>query len=411
MSGLFKSLRGMDAFGKTMEDVKVKTRTGAFLTVLSAAIILAFTTVEFFDYRTIHMDSSIVVDKSRGEKVSIKFNMTFPHIPCYLLSLDVTDISGERVSDIGHNFLKTRVENTGKVIKNQRGASLQGEVDKAHVGKNATECGSCYGGKPPESGCCQTCDEVRQAYTDRGWSFTNPDNIEQCQEEGWTEQLKEQSGEGCRVSGRVRVNKVTGKLQFSPGKAFHASGRNMNDLLPYLQEEDHKHDWSHEIHEFTFMGDEALSRKQLRLVKTMKERLGIEGDPLDGASGKAPKSQYMFQYFLKVVSTRMLTIDGRKVNTHQFSATQFERDITEDPQQALQMQHSIGGSPGVFFNYEVSPILVVHSETRQSFAHFLTSMCAIVGGVLTIASIIDSLLFQTGRALKKGKFTVPGKGM
>ena len=28
---------------------------------------------------------------------------------------------------------------------------------------------------------------------------------------------------------------------------------------------------------------------------------------------------------------------------------------------------------GAFFNFEISPILVVHSETRQSFAHFLTS--------------------------------------
>lgn len=31
------------------------------------------------------------------------------------------------------------------------------------------------------------------------------------------------------------------------------------------------------------------------------------------------------------------------------------------------------GVPGVFFNYEISPILVVHTETRQSFAHFITS--------------------------------------
>jgi endoplasmic reticulum vesicle transporter len=29
--------------------------------------------------------------------------------------------------------------------------------------------------------------------------------------------------------------------------------------------------------------------------------------------------------------------------------------------------------PGVFFSYEISPILVAHRESRQSFAHFLTS--------------------------------------
>lgn len=41
------------------------------------------------------------------------------------------------------------------------------------------DCGSCYGGSPPASGCCNTCEEVREAYVRRGWSFVNPDSIEQ----------------------------------------------------------------------------------------------------------------------------------------------------------------------------------------------------------------------------------------
>ena len=35
--------------------------------------------------------------------------------------------------------------------------------------------------------------------------------------------------------------------------------------------------------------------------------------------------------------------------------------------------HGMMGTPGVFFNYEISPMKVFHTETRQSFAHFLTS--------------------------------------
>ncbi len=79
---------------------------------------------------------------------------------------------------------------------------------------------------------------------------------------------------------------------------------------------------------------------------------------------------------------------------------------------------------GTLFNYEISPILVAHRETRQSFAHFLTSYvfsvffpfcsdipdvelrtCAIVGGVLTVASILDSALFATQRSFKKNAGT------
>lgn len=46
-----------------------------------------------------------------------------------------------------------------------------------------TTGGSCYGGTPPTDGpnpgCCNTCDEVREAYVRRGWSFVNPDAVEQ----------------------------------------------------------------------------------------------------------------------------------------------------------------------------------------------------------------------------------------
>lgn len=53
------------------------------MTLLSAAIIFAITTMEFFDYRRVNVDTSIVVDKSRGEKLTVKMNVTFPRVPCY----------------------------------------------------------------------------------------------------------------------------------------------------------------------------------------------------------------------------------------------------------------------------------------------------------------------------------------
>lgn len=34
----------------------------------------------------------------------------------------------------------------------------------------------------------------------------------------------------------------------------------------------------------------------------------------------------MFQYFLKVVSTKFTFLDGRELKTHQYSVTQYERD-------------------------------------------------------------------------------------
>ena len=45
----------------------------------------------------------------------------------------------------------------------------------------------------------------------------------------------------------------------------------------------------------------------------------------------------------------------------------------ENSPAGLHIAHGNGGIPGAFFNYEISPLLIRHVETRQSFAHFLTS--------------------------------------
>ncbi|KAF8586305.1 endoplasmic reticulum-derived transport vesicle ERV46 [Ramaria rubella] len=408
------SFKGVDGFGKTVEDVKIKTRTGAFLTLMSAAIILSFTMIEFFDYRRVSVDTSIVVDKSRGEKLTVHMGITFPHVPCYLLSLDVMDISGEQQRDLTHNIVKTRLNPQGEAIEDLS-ATLGSDLDKAVAGRGADYCGSCYGGTVPASGCCNTCEEVRQAYVNRGWSFSNPDAIDQCVAEGWSDKIKDQAAEGCDISGRVRVNKVIGNIHLSPGRSFQTHSMQVHDLVPYLRDTNGQHhNFGHTIHTFEFESDDEYDIRKKDLGAEMKKRLGIDVDPLTGVVATTTKTQYMFQYFLKVVSTQFRSLDGKIVNTHQYSVTHFERDLTEgtqaNTQQGLHLSHGVSGVPGAFFNFEISPILVVHTEVRQSFAHFLTSTCAIVGGVLTIASILDQVLFATGKALKKSSTPQNGYG-
>jgi len=403
--GLFGGLKGVDAFGKTTEDVKVKTRTGALLTLVSAAIILAFTTMEFMDYRKITIDTSIVVDKSRGEKLTVNMNVTFPRVPCYLLSLDVMDISGELQRDVSHNILKMRLDERGAMVPDSASTDLHNDLEKMNAAKEENYCGSCYGGLEPESGCCNTCEDVRTAYVNRGWSFSNPEAIDQCKNEGWADKLREQANEGCNISGRIRVNKVIGNIHLSPGRSFQTSSRNVYELVPYLRDDGNRHDFSHMIHYFAFEGDDEYDWWKAEAGRAMKKRLGIAPDPLNGIYARTNQAQRMFQYFLKVVSTQFRTYDGRIINTHQYSTTSFERDLGEggqgDTPQGIHVQHGVTGVPGAFFNFEISPILVVHADTRQSFAHFVTSTCAIVGGVLTVASLLDGILFATTRALKK----------
>ncbi|KAF8610387.1 endoplasmic reticulum-derived transport vesicle ERV46 [Ceratobasidium sp. AG-I] len=414
------AFKGLDGFGKTMEDVKVKTRTGAFLTMLSAAIIFTLTIMEFIDYRRVVLDTSILVDRSRGEKLTVKMNVTFPRVPCYLLSLDVTDISGEILQDLTHNMVKTRIDSHGQIIRDGfHNNELDNDVEKTIKARPNGYCGSCYGGEPPEGGCCQTCESVRQAYLNRGWSFGDPDAIEQCAAEHWTAKIHEQNSEGCSIAGRVRVNKVTGNFHFSPGRSFVANRGHVQDLVPYLKDGNH-HDFGHYIHEFRFEGDTEAEDEWRGTDRgtAWRKKVGIEANPLDDvmahvSDSRTEASNYMFQYFMKVVSTEFKHIHGDIIRSHQYSVTSYERDLThgdgaERDSHGTLTGHGVQGLPGAFFNFEISPMMVVHRETRATFAHFATSLCAIVGGVLTLASILDSVMFATmGRTEGSGGFGAP----
>lgn len=391
------------------------------VTFLSFSIILASIMIEFIDYRRVTLEPTIIVDRSRGEKLEIDLDITFPRVPCFLLSLDVMDISGERQNDITHDMAKHRLSSTGQELEVTRTGQLKGEAERAAQNRDPNYCGSCYGAQAPESGCCNSCDDVRKAYSESGWQFPNPSTIEQCVEENWAENMAKQNTEGCRIVGQVKVNKVVGNLQFTHGNVFT---RGHTDLLPYLRDGNVHHDFGHIINKFRFTGEmpgQLYHRNQIQKKEdeTRKE-LGIH-DPLQGVRAHADNdgSNIMYQYFVKVVSTAFVYLGGQNIQTNQYSATEYERDLkhgnlpTKD-QHGHVTTHYTNAIPGVFINYEISPMKVVHTETRQSFAHFVTSTCAIVGGVLTVASLIDAAIFNSRKRLmgeKKSYGALSGKMM
>lgn len=196
------------------------------------------------------------------------------------------DISGESQTDISHNIVKTRLDERGLQISSDHRAELRNDIDKLNEQRQSGYCGSCYGGIAPENGCCNTCEEVRQAYVNRGWSFTQPDQIEQCVTEGWSQKLKDQASEGCNIAGRVRVNKVVGNIHLSPGRSFRASAQNIYELVPYLKEDGNRHDFTHQIHEFAFQGDDEWDWRRAEASNKLKRSLGIEANPLDETTAR-----------------------------------------------------------------------------------------------------------------------------
>ncbi|PAV70537.1 hypothetical protein WR25_08433 [Diploscapter pachys] len=65
------------------------------------------------------------------------------------------------------------------------------------------------------------------------------------------------------------------------------------------------------------------------------------------------------------------------------------------------ISHSGTVAPAIWFKYELQPITVKITETRQPFYLFITWICAVVGGTFTVAGIIDSTFFTLSEMLKK----------
>ncbi len=105
-----------------------------------------------------------------------------------------------------------------------------------------------------------------------------------------------------------------------------------------------------------------------------------------------------------------MTSYERNLNPSAHAAAAAKAGVADDKaKEPHRTQHGFAGVPGVFFNYEISALKTVHRETRQSLAHFLTSTCAIVGGILTVAGLIDGAIYNGRRNFGKGKDNGAGR--
>ncbi|KAL1841612.1 hypothetical protein VTJ49DRAFT_6789 [Mycothermus thermophilus] len=422
----------LDAFAKTVEDARIRTTSGGIVTIVSLIVVLFLCWGEWSDYRRIVVHPELVVDKGRGERMEIHLNITFPRIPCELLTLDVMDVSGEQQHGIQHGITKTRLrpvsEGGGEI--ESRSIDLHSRDESArHL--DPDYCGPCYGAPPPtkpmKAGCCNTCQEVADAYAQAGWAFGRGEGIEQCVREHYGERLDQQRREGCRVHGGLRVNKVMGNFHFAPGRSFSNGNMHVHELREYWNTTS-PHTFTHIIHHLRFGP---------QLPESLYKKLGKKADlpwtnhhanPLDDTRQETDDTNFNYMYFIKIVPTSYLPLGWEKtwagfreqhhaelgsfgasadgsVETHQYSVTSHKRSLAggDDSKEGhAERQHARGGIPGVFFSYDISPMKVINREERsKTFLGFVAGLCAIVGGTLTVAAAIDHALFEGTVRLKK----------
>ncbi len=75
----------------------------------------------------------------------------------------------------------------------------------------------------------------------------------------------------------------------------------------------------------------------------------------------------------------IVDLEGNRKFTHQYSATHQNMLIGGEQSQLI-------------IRYEMSPIHVVYSFEVQSLFKFIVNLCAVIGGLFTVVSIIESLL-------------------
>ena len=103
--------------------------------------------------------------------------------------------------------------------------------------------------------------------------------------------MQEQSNEGCNVAGRIRINKVVGIINLSPGRSFQTSSpQQLYELVPYLRDDGNRHDFSHTIHQFAFESDDEYETHKYDAVMELRQRLNLIYNPLDGAEAKVNSS-------------------------------------------------------------------------------------------------------------------------
>jgi endoplasmic reticulum-Golgi intermediate compartment protein 3 len=126
----------------------------------------------------------------------VQIDITLPRMPCDWISIAALDVSGHIQAEVDHDLSRQRLNSRGQPIsteeKHEVGPIKDQIPDHLNPEKKGVPdgyCGSCYGANSHENQCCNTCEEVRAAYREKGWIMPDYESVEQCTREGFTDSI------------------------------------------------------------------------------------------------------------------------------------------------------------------------------------------------------------------------------
>lgn len=386
-------MKSLDAFGRPNQEFQVKNNCGGFLSVCSFTVIgiLFFTELKYF--LQLEPKDEMLIDQNQDQKyLNITVNISFPSVPCSILDMNLIDPKKANVMHVAHEIYKTRfvtegnkVRTVGKRIRASLVNVAQTSVELAEAGLHNSSvrtthatphlrCNSCYQSHIDEDDCCQSCEDVRQAFRARGWDDRPKDYVfGQCVDEAYAGAPPE-SNEGCRIDAHLHIRKVAATLHLGVGRHFRKEYVKVPDLREYVA----SLDFSHEIGHLSF-GPEFPG-----LIQVLDERK--KSQHIQGISEH-------YQYDIHVIPTRYLEDGADEINSHQYSVTEYVKNIDH------RQRHQELVALGLWANYDFTPFEVKVTVSRKPLTHFLTECCAILGGIFAFTGMLDNFAYQINKMM------------
>lgn len=333
----------LHAFPRAQDHLTQKTSTGAVVTILGLLTTIVLFIHELGFYLKPYSIHEMAVDNNRGQLLDISLNISFPGLPCQVLSLDALDMSGKHEVDIHTTIFKERLDRNGNRLGRELIRDLV-EGEHIHDHKKQMEA-------------AQTVQDV----------FVHMAEESEAEAKRIKKMIDEQ--EGCLVYGHLLVQRVAGNFHISVhGHSFFV----LQQVFGTVSEVN----VSHHIHRLGF-GMEYPGQI----------------NPLDGfdrlLQPGTPEAGGTFKYFLKVVPTEYNHLFGNTQTTNQYSVTEYFTPAYKND----------NNLPAVFFLYDLSPIMVRITEKRRNFFHFLTRLCAVVGGAFAVTGMVDRWVYHFAKQL------------
>ncbi|XP_074307752.1 uncharacterized protein LOC141642734 [Silene latifolia] len=362
--GVRQAIKRLDAFPRAEEHLLQKTQSGAIVSIIGLFIMATLFLHELRYYLSTYTVHQMSVDLKRGETLPIHINMTFPSLPCDVLSVDAIDMSGKHEVDLDTNIWKLRLNSDGYIIGTEFLTDLVekgSSHDHGHHNHHQSGHKDVHVDHKDEHGDDKEKEEdLKQKSHLQGFDEETEKMVKKVKQ-------AMANGEGCRVYGVLDVQRVAGN--------FHISVHGLNIFVAQMIFEGSNHvNVSHMIHDLSF------GPKYPGIHNPLDDTVRI----LRGASGT-------FKYYIKIVPTEYKYISKEVLPTNQFSVTEYFSPMKEFDR----------SWPAVYFLYDLSPITVTIREERRSFLHFLTRLSAVLGGTFALTGLLDRWMYRLVEAVTK----------